>query len=176
MIGREDLPPYVGTAEQLEELMAGRSHAVESELLLEFAVAGVPRPQGSKVAIVIKGRAQLIDQHSKTFRQWRKLVNDAAVAAIAGRPALDGALEIELVFRLERGSTVKRELPTVAPDLDKLTRAVFDALKTGGAIVDDARVVELVARKEYGDPGVHVWISRVGVSPDRPASDGKDEG
>lgn len=40
--------------------------------------------------------------------------------------------------------------PASAPDLDKLVRAVLDAL-TGLAYHDDAQVVEIHARKVYGD-------------------------
>jgi Holliday junction resolvase RusA-like endonuclease len=50
------------------------------------------------------------------------------------------------------------------PDVDKLVRAVGDGLTQGGAIADDARIVDLHAYKRYsvdGWTGVHVTISHV---------------
>jgi Holliday junction resolvase RusA-like endonuclease len=43
------------------------------------------------------------------------------------------------------------EHPATRPDVDKLVRAMLDALK-GTAYVDDGQVIELHARKLYGDP------------------------
>jgi Holliday junction resolvase RusA-like endonuclease len=41
-------------------------------------------------------------------------------------------------------------LPTVKPDIDKLCRAILDALTDSGAIFDDdSQVVQLVASKNY---------------------------
>ena len=40
-------------------------------------------------------------------------------------------------------------MPSVAPDLDKLIRAVLDGL-TAIAYVDDGQVVSIVAEKAYG--------------------------
>jgi Holliday junction resolvase RusA-like endonuclease len=77
---------------------------------------------------------------------------------------MDGALEVELWFYLPRPSSVFREYPSVMPDTDKLVRAVGDGLTNGGAIADDARIVDLHAYKRYsvdGWTGVHVTISHV---------------
>jgi crossover junction endodeoxyribonuclease RusA len=49
----------------------------------------------------------------------------------------------------------------VRPDLDKLVRAVLDALSEAGVWRDDAQVVSVVARKAYGSaPGLTVEIVR----------------
>ena len=37
------------------------------------------------------------------------------------------------------------------PDLDNVVKAILDGLANGGAIRTDSRVVEIHARKEYGD-------------------------
>jgi Holliday junction resolvase RusA-like endonuclease len=56
--------------------------------------------------------------------------------------------------------TVKREHPTVPPDLDKLIRAVLDGL-TAIAYVDDSQVVEIYAKKIYGlVPGVQIRLMK----------------
>ena len=71
---------------------------------------------------------------------------------------IEGPVRMSLDFYLSKGHTVKRLLPTVPPDLDKLIRAVLDAL-TGIAYQDDAQVVELLTSKKYGaEPGVDISI------------------
>ncbi len=53
---------------------------------------------------------------------------------------------------------------TTKPDLDKLERAILDALTKSGVIKDDALVVDLVASKHYADenrPGVLIELSRI---------------
>jgi Holliday junction resolvase RusA-like endonuclease len=44
--------------------------------------------------------------------------------------------------------------------LDKLTRAVLDAL-TFVVFADDSQVIEILATKDYGAPGVVVEIQRI---------------
>jgi len=50
---------------------------------------------------------------------------------------------------MPRGKTVKREMPTVPPDLDKLIRAINDSATDAGIIEDDSQVIEIVAYKFY---------------------------
>nr|DAN37658.1 MAG TPA: Endodeoxyribonuclease RusA [Caudoviricetes sp.] len=54
------------------------------------------------------------------------------------------------------------DVPAVKPDLDKLTRAVFDALTDAGVWRDDSRVVDMRVTKRYEDaeavPGVWVEV------------------
>jgi Holliday junction resolvase RusA-like endonuclease len=50
----------------------------------------------------------------------------------------------------------KRTEHVVKPDVDKLLRAVFDSL-SGVAISDDAQIVQVFAKKEYG-PEAYVRI------------------
>lgn len=52
---------------------------------------------------------------------------------------------MRLIVSLRRPPSVsrrKRPYPSVAPDLDKLMRAVGDALQKCGVVVDDAQIVE----------------------------------
>jgi len=51
---------------------------------------------------------------------------------------------------MPRPKTVKRNHPSVAPDLDKLIRGALDAL-TAIAYVDDGQVVEIYSKKIYGE-------------------------
>ena len=66
---------------------------------------------------------------------------------------LDGALELEVTFWIERPRSItveQRRRPTVTPDLDKLVRTM-DSLTVSGLIRDDARIVTIRATKEYAD-------------------------
>jgi len=67
---------------------------------------------------------------------------------------VSGAVELQLVFYLDRPSTIsrkKRPHPIVPPDIDKLVRGVGDALSDAGVWGDDSQVVKLVAFKRYAD-------------------------
>ena len=128
--------------------------------ICEFFVAGKPIQQGSKTAFVVGGRAVMTDQNHKTLKPWRALVARAAASAHTG-VRLEGALEVVAEFQLERPATVKRQLPTVYPDLDKFVRALLDGITQAETVWrDDAQVVSLHASKSYADtPGVLVRIS-----------------
>lgn len=125
---------------------------------LNFTVEGTPVPQGSH-AVSRTGR---IYESNKKLAPWRKVVTAAAVQALAGREGFDDAVYVLLDFWLPRPRTVKRVLPTVKPDVDKLTRAVLDALTAAGVWADDALVLTCHSQKRYADdiPGVDVKIRR----------------
>jgi Holliday junction resolvase RusA-like endonuclease len=143
---------------------------------LTFVAHGPPAGKGSTRAFPVRradGRDGVAVTHdSPRTRRFEDTVRDAAIDAHAGRPLLDGPLELELTFRLARprghygsGRNHGRlrpsapPAPAVTPDLDKLVRVVGDAL-TRAVITDDARIVALVARKCYDAPeGVSVTIT-----------------
>lgn len=138
---------------------------MKRDLVVSLRTAGVPRPQGSKKAFVGKnGRAVLVDDNKPELKKWRAAVEKSARGAmvafdVAG-PVL-GPVAVALVFTLERPKTVKRALPHVAPDLDKLQRSVLDALTTAGVWKDDGQVTTISARKIYGPkPGALVSVYR----------------
>ena len=71
---------------------------------------------------------------------------------------------ISLTFNILRPKSVsskKRPEVTVKPDLDKLTRAVIDAM-TGIMYDDDCQVIHILAKKQYVDfeklEGVYIEI------------------
>lgn len=139
-----------------------------------FTVHGEPAPQGSKTVKHTKAGVGFVHESNRErLTPWRNAVTAAAVEAMDGRPPIGGPvrLEVDFVFPRPKGHyrTGKRagELkPSAAhyrssrPDVDKLARAIGDAL-AGVAIVDDALVVELVVRKVYGSPAAHVAISEL---------------
>lgn len=131
---------------------------MRNEIYLE--IFGVPAPQGSKRHV---GNGVMVES-SKKVAPWRKAVA-AAVAEMfeetGDDTALDGPLEVWSTFYLPRLPSVRRQYPTVPPDLDKLERGLFDALTIAGVWTDDSRVIRSHAAKNYADmnaPGAVVEI------------------
>jgi len=124
--------------------------------VLEFVVAGIPAPQGSKRAFVRGGRVSLVESCARV-KPYRALVSLAASQARTEAPTQQPVgIAIAFVFvRPKSHYTSKGELRAGAPshpgkpDIDKLCRAVLDAL-TGILYHDDAQVVSLSASKRYG--------------------------
>ena len=134
---------------------------------LTFFVQGVPRPQGSKKAIPTRGGKVNMVEVSKGLKPWREAVTLAArnAASKTGWASVPKGIPVvsRLRFYVPRGKTVTREYPSVinAGDLDKLCRAVLDALTKAGVWADDAQVVDLDAKVRYADvtkPGVRVTV------------------
>ena len=125
--------------------------------MIEFFVAGVPIPQGSKTIAQAGGKVWLRDANARDLRAWRDRV--AAVARGEVTEPFREGVSVKLWFFLPRPKTVKRLLPWVKPDIDKLCRSALDSLTTAGVWHDDSQVVELHASKEYSDrPGVLVEV------------------
>ena len=105
------------------------------------------------------GNGRMVHSQGSALAVWRSTVE--LVARESQVRKIDGAVSIQLHFFLRRPRTVTRQLPTVPPDLDKLIRAVLDAL-SGTAYDDDSQVVEIKATKAYSDqPGVEISIRPV---------------
>lgn len=131
--------------------------------MLDFFAWGTPVPQGSKNAYVRGGRAVLVDANPQ-LKAWRAQVRAAAAAAVedAGWETLDEPCRVHLGFTMPAPKRPRWDVPAVKPDLDKLTRAVFDALTDAGVWKDDSRVVSMEVTKKYEDdeavPGVWVEV------------------
>lgn len=135
---------------------------------LSFFVRGLPAPQGSKKHV---GNGRMVEM-SKRLPKWRAAVIEAAVEALAGRPGFgrDEPIYCALQFFMPRGVTVKREYPTVTPDVDKLERGVMDALTLAKVWGDDAQVVSGTRGKRYADEcpsGVRITIRSASADPHR---------
>lgn len=130
--------------------------------MLTIVAAGEPKTQGSKTAGVTKdGRPFLREATSKGQRVWRKIVKEAAEEAIADADweTCHFPVEVEMRFVFERpashyttkgdlsASGRKMELPSL--DLDKLERAVNDAMTDAGVYDDDKRIRSLTTYKGY---------------------------
>lgn len=128
---------------------------------IRFFVPGIPAPQGSKKYV---GNGRMIES-SKAVRPWRDTITyhaqQAAEDPAWGGPYLANAVQMTFVLPRPKSVTVKsRPLPTVKPDIDKLVRAVLDALTASRIYHDDASVVEIRAEKKYEQDGWSpgVWV------------------
>jgi crossover junction endodeoxyribonuclease RusA len=134
--------------------------------VLEVFVPGRPAPQGSVRAVVHRStqRAVVIKDNNETQKSWRTTVGWYAAQAWNDGP-IGGAVSVVLQFVMPRPSTApKRSTPAAVkrPDLDKLQRAVFDAL-SGIVWRDDSQVVDVHATKRLAEldetPGVHIAVA-----------------
>lgn len=130
-------------------------------------VAGRPVPQGSKD---FKGHRRngtaILVESAGGLKDWRARIAWAAHGQ--GWRPVRGPFAAELQFVMPRKKSTPIPTPPAItpPDVDKLARAVLDAL-TGVAWVDDAQVVDLHPRKRIAEPievaGVHITIERLEV-------------
>lgn len=132
--------------------------------VLGFWVAGAPVTQGSKRAFARGGRAVLVEDRADVLVPWRAAVHRGARAAVEAQGwemvPLRRPVSVGLVFCLPRprSSLVGAPCTVRSGDVDKLARAVLDAL-TGVVFADDAQVVGLSVSKIWagqGGPGVRV--------------------
>jgi endodeoxyribonuclease rusA family protein len=137
-----------------------------------FFVPGEPITEGSTRAFTSGQRVVVTHDRGRELDAWRIKVAHAAEAAArkAGwEPRHDGPVAVTAAFLLPRPKSVpkSRQWPYTKPDLDKLQRAVGDALapyKQDGVLKDDSRIVTWHTSKYYADdykPGVLVYVSRV---------------
>lgn len=85
---------------------------------------------------LVEGRDK---KQQQAFEQYREAITTVARALYRGAP-LDGPLEAQYKFFLRRPKKPSWEEPAGPPDLEKLIRAVNDALK-GVLLSDDSRIV-----------------------------------
>ena len=128
--------------------------------VLSFTVEGKAEPQGSARAFMPKagGRFPIVTSDNPKLKGWRKAVSFSAMDAMASAgksmfPFQDGPVTLTVDFYLPRPATLKAYAAHLGrPDVDKLARAVGDAL-TGIVYADDSQIDMLVVRKGYAAPG-----------------------
>jgi Holliday junction resolvase RusA-like endonuclease len=125
--------------------------------MIAFTVLGVAQSKGSMRAFTPRGmKFPIVTDSNRNVRSWQQLVSEGANQALqhGAHVMHDGAVRVTVTFHLPRPKKYQRRglavAHTKAPDLDKLVRAVLDAL-AAIAYHDDAQVVELVAAKYYAD-------------------------
>lgn len=154
------------------------AHKAFSKRSVRFWVPGTPVSQGSLSPVRRGGRGKilLVPRNHKELKIWREAVGYEALRHFSSPKG--GPMALRLDFLLQRPKTVDREDLTVKPDLDKLSRAIGDAL-TGVVYQDDAQVTAQRLTKRYADdwqyPGVWIQIARsesdLDTQPPRPPAD-----
>ena len=131
---------------------------------LTMTVAGAARPQGSKSAFVINGRAILVESN-KDLKKARAGVSNTIQQeayfekwARVERPH-EARLTVCFSFEPPKSWSKKKRdeamaglIPhTVKPDTDKLIRYLLDAITDAGNVwEDDSQVTLIYAQKVYG--------------------------
>lgn len=135
--------------------------------MISIFVPGIAAPQGSKRHV---GKGVLVES-SKTLKPWRNDVGREASIAMRGREMVYGPVAVRLAFHFPRpkghfgtgknAGTIKASAPRrhiVKPDIDKLERAIYDAL-TGIVWKDDSQVWKVEKIKAYASTaGVYIDI------------------
>lgn len=129
----------------------------------EMWISGLPVPQGSMRAFMVGGKPRLTPT-SNAVGEWKTLVRLAVGEKWKSAP-INGPVIVGLDFHMPKpASEPKKKVtwPDRKPDLDKLIRAIGDAL-TKVVVQDDARIVEIHAKKLWAteSPGVRIKIWKV---------------
>lgn len=127
-------------------------------------VPGKPAPQGSKRYV---GNGIAIES-SKAVKPWRQDIREALL--LDGTTpkvffAKDTPVWVSLTFVMPRPQRLARKATPAyvrKPDIDKLVRAVLDAIGSAGVWHDDSQVVFLNVRKQYAEvdetTGCHITL------------------
>lgn len=149
-------------------------------MLLEIEVDGQAVPQGSMSPFVHPRTGRVVTPQKKNVIAWRDTVAAAARANYRGDPTPD-PVRIILGFELARPrshygtgrnhGTLKASAPRWCvgrPDLDKLCRAVLDAL-SGVVWCDDSQVVDIDAAKSWTtcEPYTTIEVQTAGALKER---------
>lgn len=109
-----------------------------------YTILGTAIPQGSKS---VSKQGYLFDSN-KNLRAWRKHCTET-MQEQKQHETFTGPIHARIVIRLPKPKSVKREHPSVKPDIDKLARAILDSATDAGIWKDDGQVVQLRVTKRY---------------------------
>lgn len=115
---------------------------------LTVTVYGSPVPQGSKRYV---GNGRMIEA-SKHLPMWRNTIVDMCRWQMEQRMPLEGPVALRAHFTVAKPMSApkrRRTWPSKKPDIDKLLRAVMDAITAAGVWRDDAQVIDARATKSY---------------------------
>jgi Holliday junction resolvase RusA-like endonuclease len=111
----------------------------------------------------------MIASNDKKLKSWRESI---ALAVAVERNALgelvsfDSAIRLDVKFCIQRNKAAeKRQHPTTPYDLDKLVRAVGDAVSVNTDLLkNDSQIVQIVASKVFADGcpyGAHITVTEM---------------
>lgn len=97
------------------------------------------------------GKFPVVTSDNKKMKPWRQEIAGCAIQWMQGGPS-EKPVTLRADFYFERPKSQKKaEYKSTKPDIDKLGRAVLDAL-TGIVFRDDSQVIDCTLRKFYGTP------------------------
>ena len=126
--------------------------------MITFTIPGQPVAKG-RPKFARRGNFVTTYTPEKTAG-YENLVKMQADAAMAGRPPIEGAADVEIALfvtppaswsqKKQRAALAGETFPISKPDVDNVIKGIFDAMND---IVwrDDKQVVNLVVRKRYAD-------------------------
>lgn len=141
--------------------------------VLQVIVLGHPVPQGS-IRSLGRGRPS-VHANAARLLPWRgRMCGELQASVLTGRGGfpLTGPVVVDLSCTMPKPKAApkrRRTFPVTAPDLDKLARAVGDALQESGVVGNDSQIVEWCARKVFpgehrlalSSPGVLITVSQI---------------
>jgi Holliday junction resolvase RusA-like endonuclease len=96
-------------------------------------------------------------------RLFEKTIRQIALIQYKGDP-IDYPVKMELDFYISRPKSVKREYPSVRPDLDNYVKAVLDGLQPT-VLLDDSFIVDLHTRKLYTSGSGYIKLVIAKLNP-----------
>lgn len=134
--------------------------------VLRFTVVGQPAPKGSMNAMWSPRHGKVISKNDNPrTTPWQQTVTLAAWRARGATATLEGAVAVDIRFYLVRPPSTPKAvtlpIKTRGSDLDKLVRAVLDALTKARIYGDDAQVVALSVSKAFGEPRAEIEVRAV---------------
>jgi Holliday junction resolvase RusA-like endonuclease len=141
-------------------------------VMLTVKAYGTPVPKGSFKAFVRGRFANLVPQNQKGLTKYSKQLREATEIAMKEsgwtldkKGKLVWAIYCQFCFHTNDIKKLNVYYKETSPDLDKLLRAVLDALtyeekkaKTGVVWINDARVVNIHGIKTYTGEEDHTWM------------------
>lgn len=128
---------------------------------LQVFVMGEPTAQGSKRHV---GHGIMREENEAKLRPWREALAWQLHAERRGAPTMEGPVEVTLTFHLRAPRQPRQwwqrqgRWVAYAPDIDKLARAVLDAMTVAGVVADDGQVALLNVAKLYATERTGVAI------------------
>ena len=145
-------------------------------MTLAFTVYGVPMTKGNHRALRVKGmKFPIVTETNRNVASWQQLVAEGASRTIAQLPEaervlLDAGVRLTIAYYLPRPKKFSKRGVFVhhltKPDLDRLERAILDAL-TAVAYHDDKQVTEIISGKYYAGVGAPARVD-IAVEPAPP--------
>jgi Holliday junction resolvase RusA-like endonuclease len=120
-----------------------------SDEAVEFVIPGEWTPERKRSYRAGKFTRRVDTEEAATFKQKAAVF---AAQAMAGRTPFDEPLIAEVTWVTQKPASYRKHenVPWKRPDLDNLNKALQDGID-GIVMSDDAQIVDLHLRKQFGD-------------------------